>query len=161
MEKKTTWPCLGGELNVFCISPRMVTNWITQWSFQWPAFLTRSTSSFVLSNSTISTFFRGIFLLLVRCWLLYNAFNWRSLLITFCEVDRHRRGDLRGRCEAAYYGWRHEGMGKYKRHLIPHSGEALEIWYIGNVGPYCTKFVDRSEKRSICRDIWVAATRIS
>ena len=57
--KKKDTPCFGGALKVFCISPRSVTSWITQWSFQWQEFFWRSKSSLVSSNSTISTFFRG------------------------------------------------------------------------------------------------------
>ena len=49
-------PCLGGALKMFCISPRMEMSWITQWSFQCPAILMSSTSSFASSRSTITGF---------------------------------------------------------------------------------------------------------
>ena len=50
-------PCFGGALNMFCISSRTESSWMTQWSLQWRAFLKSSTSSLPSSNSPISGFF--------------------------------------------------------------------------------------------------------
>jgi hypothetical protein len=52
-------------------------------------------------------------------------------------------------------------MKKHERHLIPHSAEALKKWCMENVGPYCTKFVGGSVGMCTCRDIRIAANRIS
>ena len=54
-------PCFGGAEKVLCISPRMVINWMTQWSFQCPPLFKTSTSSFASSNSIMSgNFFKAL-----------------------------------------------------------------------------------------------------
>ena len=61
-----TSPCLGGIEKVLCISSRIVINWMTQWSFQWPPLFTTSTSSLTSSNWMISGFFRATVRFLVN-----------------------------------------------------------------------------------------------
>ena len=107
-------PCFGGALNMFCISSRTESSWMTQWSLQWRAFLKSSTSSLPSSNSPISGFFffflRGSLFLgglgVDNDGILGALFWW-----TFREINYSARSALGGSTKSKPWSWRHVVMG--------------------------------------------------
>ena len=94
--------------------------------------------------------------------LVCDALLGGAFLSVFRKVDGGVRNDVGGRRERPPPpSWRHEGMGKHERRLIPHWKKSLEKWDVRNAMPHCTEHVGPRRRGGACGGIRVVGKNVS